>query len=232
MKLNFIQKYLDPTGGGVASLSPVGAAISAAQAAMGIIQTISGDAKAKRLMAQRTAYKTPDEIWKILNASLSGAQGDTITRDFQTDQLDRAFSQTLGTATRLGANPNDLSMLFDQKMQGVLKVGQQFHASNMEAFGKVLSAYDLVAQNEAAEWSSEQDILKDKLQAAAADKAAGIQNIGSAANSFISLSAAGKTSNIYTQIAEALKALKTNQSTGGSTTWTARDPELDYLPVH
>lgn len=203
MKLNYINRYLEPvTGSG--GIDPTGGVLTALQTGFGVIQTIMGDAKAKRLLAQRTGYKTPQEVWKILNATLSMAQGDTITRDFQTNQVDRAFSQALGTSTRMGGNPNDLALLFDQKMNSLLKVGQQFHASNMEAFGKVLSAYDIVAQNKAAEWSSQQDIIKDKLQAASADKAAGIQNIGSGFNSLIGLTSASKTMDLYTQGANAL----------------------------
>lgn len=227
MKNNFINRFFGPdAAAGGAGLDPVSLALAGLQGGLGIIQSISGDAKAKRLMAQRTAYKTPDEIWKILNASLSMAGGDTITRDFQTNQIDRGFSQALGTATRLGADPNDLSALFDQKMQGILKVGQQFHASNMEAFGKVLSAYNLVADNKAAEWSSGQDIIKDKLQAASAEKAAGIQNIGSAANAAIGISAAAKTSNLYTLQLE--KMLKDAGITLPGTTTT----ETEYKPIY
>ncbi len=194
MKLNFIQRYLGP------AVDPVSAGIAAVQAGLGIVQTISGDAKAKRLQAQRTAYKTPEEIFKILNLSLNNGQGDTLTRDFQTGQVDRAFSQVLGNATRLGADPNDLSALFDQKINSLMQVGNQFHASNMEAFSKVLSAYDIVAENKAAEWKSQQDILKDQIQAASAEKAAGIQNLGSAANAAISLSSSSQVKQIYDPI--------------------------------
>lgn len=209
MRLNFIQKYLMP------SVDPVSAALEAVQTGVGIVQSISGDARAKRAIAQRTAYKTPDEIFKILNLSLSGAGGDTITRDFQTNQLDRSFSQMLGGATRLGADANDLSALFNQKINGMLQIGQQFHASNMEALGKVFSAYDLVSQNKAAEWSSAQDILKDTIQAGAAEKAAGVQNIGSGVNAFLGTYASGKTQDLYKQIAEALTMAKKNSGGGG-----------------
>lgn len=178
-------------------IDPVSASIAGVQAALGIVQTISGDARAKKARAKRTAYQTPEEIYKLLNLSLSGGQGDTITRDFQTGKLDRTFSQILGGATRLGADPNDLSALFDQKIQGIMKVGQEFHASNMEAMSKILTAYDTVSQNKVAEWRSREDMLKDDIQAGAADKAAGIQNIGSSANAFIGLQAASKTANLY-----------------------------------
>lgn len=185
-------------------VDPVSASVAGLQAAAGLVQTISASSKLKRKMAQRTAYQTPDEIFKILNATLSQAGGDTIARDSSTSQLDRAFSQVLGGATRLGANPNDLSAIFDQKITGLMKIGDQFHASNMEAFGKVLSAYSLVADNKAAAWKSREDMLKDEIQALAAEKAAGIQNIGSAANAAISLSGSSKTGDLYSQSATAL----------------------------
>lgn len=183
----------------MASIDPVSGSIAGLQAALGVVQAISGNDKAKKAMAQRTAYQTPEEVFKRLNLALSGGQGDTLARDYQTNQLDRNFSQILGGATRLGADPNDLSALFDQKIQGVMKIGDQFHASNMEAMSKILAAYDAVSQNKAAEWSSAQDILKDKIQAGAADKAAGIQNIGSAFNSLISLQGASKIADLYKQ---------------------------------
>ena len=198
-------------------LDPLSVGIAGAKTAFDLVRTISADAKMKELLAQRTAYKTPDEIWKILNATLSQAGGDTITRDFQTNQIDRSFSQIMGTATRLGADPNDLSTLFDQKIQGIMKVGQEFHASNMEAFSKIMGAYNLVADNKAAEWKSQQDIIKDQIQAAAGEKAAGGMGLVNDANSFIGLSAASKTGDLYKQIADALKALKKGSSTAAST---------------
>lgn len=210
MTTNFITKFFQtgaaPTpGGGLAAAAAtgnpaglaVGATVAGLQAAMGLIQTISGNAKVKRLLGQRRAYSTPDEIFKILNYTLSQQGGDTATRDYMTGQIDRSFSQSVNAATQLGADPNDLSKLFESKVNSLMQVGQQFHASNMEAFSKALAAYDLVASNRAAEWKSEQDIIKDKLQSAGLDKAAGIQNIGSAANAFISLDAARRTSNLY-----------------------------------
>ncbi|MBP7316209.1 MAG: hypothetical protein KA968_13445 [Chitinophagaceae bacterium] len=178
-------------------IDPVSASIAGVQAALGIVQTISGDARAKKARAKRTAYQTPEEIYKLMNLTLSGGQGDTIARDSQTGQLDRAFSQILGGATRLGADANDLSALFDQKIQGIMRIGDKFHESNMEAMSKILTAYDTVASNKAAEWSSAQDMLKDDIQGGVLDKRDGVQNIGSAFNSFISLQGASKTSDLY-----------------------------------
>lgn len=189
---------------GAPAVDPVSASIAGLQAAAGLVQTISASSKLKRKRAQRTAYQTPDEIFKILNATLNQAGGDTITRDFQTGQLDRSFSQILGGATRLGANPNDLSAIFDQKMMAAFKIGDAFHLSNLQYYDKVNTAYNLVAENRAAEWRSREDLIKDDMQALAAEKAAGIQNLGSAFNAGIGIAAAAKTSDLYSKSADAL----------------------------
>jgi len=219
MRLNFITRYfqtgtpggaggdsgrsggiagaLGSLGGSAAGINPVGASIAGLQAALGLVQTISGNAKVKKLLGQRRAYTTPAEVQKILDYTLSLQGGDTITRDFLTGQINRSFSQSANTALQLGADLNDLSRLFEQKVNSLMQVGNQFHASNMEAFGKALAAYDLMASNKTAEWQSQQDIIKDKLQASGLDKQAGIQNLGSAANAYISLDASRRTSNLY-----------------------------------
>lgn len=174
--------------------------------ALGIAQGIGGligqDAAKKRiskLLNQRTAYSTPDEIFQILNATQSNAQGDTQTRDFQTNQLDIGFAGVLDTAQLLGADPNNLSALFDQKMQGILQIGQQFHASNMESFGKYLGALNTVAENKAAEWQSQQDILKDKLQAEGVNLQNSYANIGSGVNAVIGGLSATEQMKLYKQ---------------------------------
>lgn len=207
MKTIFIQRFFDAgAAGAAATVNPLGLALAGGQAALGVIQTISANAKINRLLGQRRAYQTPEEIYKILQATQQAMGGyDSTTLNFLTNQTDRAFDQATGAAVRLGGNPNDLSALFDRKIQSVMKIGADNHAINMEQFGKYLSALDTVAANKAAEQKSQQDIIKDKIQAASADKAAGIQNIGSAANAFIGLDASAKTSNLYTMIEKLLK---------------------------
>lgn len=213
MKQNFITRFYDAASsvaGSASGFSPVGAGIAGVQGALGIIQSISADAKLKKLMARRTAYKTPEEYFTILQATQNAAQQgyDPFTLNYLTNQTDRAFDQASGAATRLGANPNDLGALFDQKMQGIMKIGAENHALNLASFSKYLSAVDVIGQNKAAEQVSADNLIKDQMQAAAADKAAGVQNVGSAANAFISMSSAAKTSDLYKQIQDALSALK------------------------
>lgn len=180
---------LDPTG--------ITEALGAAQAAYGIIKGINTDKKIKGLLAQRKSFQTPDEIFQILNATEQNAQGDTQTRDFQTNQLDRQFSQQLGTAELLGADPNSLSSLFDQKVQGIMQIGDQFHRSNMEAFGKYLGGLNTVAENKAAEQISKDNLIKDQLQALGQQRQDNTKNIGSGINAIIGGLAADETSSLY-----------------------------------
>lgn len=185
-----------------------------AQGIYGAIKGIGADQKLNDLLAKRKSFVTPDEIYKILNATEMNAQGDSQTRDYQTGQIDRGFGQALGTATLLGADPNDLSSLFDQKMQGILSVGQQFHASNMEAFGKYLGALNTVADNKAAEWQSQQDILKDQIQAASGEKGDAFKNISGGLNTILSGLSADEQRKLYTQfLASQNKSLVTNNFT-------------------
>lgn len=186
-----------PIGG----LATVGLVLGAGQAIVGGIQTISGNAAKKKALAKRKPYQTPQEVIDLLNATESNAQlgFNPETLAYLTNQTDRAFTGALGTASRLGADPNDLSALFDQKMQAIMKIGAQDHAYNMENFSKYLSALDSVAANKAAEQKSEQDIIKDQLQSAAQEIQTGTANISGGINTGIGAFSAGNTANLYKQ---------------------------------
>ena len=176
------------------------AAIAGVQAAAGIYQIFKGEANAKKYGKMAKAFQTPEEVYKAFMATQSMQGGDTATRDFGVGQIDRAFSQSLGVAQRLGADPNYLSEMFGAKVNNLIKVGQEFHASNMEQFSKLMAAYGAIAEGKAAEWASKDAILKNKLQQAGADQAAGMANIGSAANAFISMSAANRQSKLFKEV--------------------------------
>lgn len=176
----------------------IGATASGLQAAFGLVQTITGGAKTKKLLAQRQAYKTPEQIFKILQATESMQGGfDPQTLQYLTGQVDQGIASSLDAATLLGADPNQLSSLFDKKIQATMEIGAKNHFENLKNFEKYISAEGLVADNLAAEQKSQQDILKDKLQAASTDKAAGAQNIAGGINSAISTAASAATGKLY-----------------------------------
>jgi len=174
-------------------------AIGAAQGVVNLVN--AGDTKRRisKLLGQRQAYSTPDEIFQILNATQSAAQGDTTTRDFQTNELNQVFSNILNTSELLGADPNSLSALFQSKIGGLLKIGEQFHTSNMESFGKYLGALSTVADNRAAEWQSQQDIIKDKLQAEGVNLANNYGNVNAGINTLIGGLSADQQMKLYLQ---------------------------------
>ncbi len=153
---------------------------------VGAVQSGKANKRIKNAMNQRKPYQTPDEVYKILNAAENKSQGDTITRDFQTNQLDMSFADALGTAETLGAGPNQLSALFGQKVNGMLQVGEQYHRSNMEGWGNYMKALAVVGENKAAEQQSRDNIWKDYMQALSKQKEAGQATTNAGINSLIS----------------------------------------------
>lgn len=233
MKLQFINRFLD-TGvggallGGAASLIPgVAAVLPIVQGILGTIQSTTGANRARNLLQRRQSYRTPEEYFQILNAtsSLAGQGFDPFTLNYLTGETDRAFGASIGAATRLGGDPNLLSQLFDQKMQGVLKIGAENATRNLENFTKYLGALDVIGQNKAAEQKSQQDLLKDQLQAAVGDKREGIQNIINAANAYLGLAAAHGTSGLFRGQPESTVEAPTSSGVTGAAT-----PNISVTP--
>ena len=175
----------------------ISTAIGAAQSVVNLFN--AGDTKRRisKLLGQRRAFETPEEIFDILNATQFAAQGDTATRDYQTNQLDSSFSNALNTAQLLGSDPNALSSLFGQKIQGLMQVGQQFHTSNMEAFGKYLGALNTVAENDASEQISRDNLIKDRLQAEGVNLQNNYANINNGINTVIGGLSAAEQMKLY-----------------------------------
>lgn len=164
---------------------------------VGAVQTGKANKRIRNAMNQRKTYQTPDEVYKLLNASENKAQGDTLTRDFQMNQLDMGFADALGTAETLGAGPNTLAALFGQKMQGILQVGEEFHRSNMESFGNYLKALAVVGENKAAEWQSIDNKWKDYMAALSKQKSDAQQTTNSGISSLVSGISTYGTSQLY-----------------------------------
>jgi len=162
----------------------VALALAAVQVGTGIAKNAKANKATKELLKERKPYETPDEVFKILNATQANAQSgyDAETLDYLNNQTDRAFSSAIGASELLGGDPNDLSAIFDQKMQQVMKIGAENHALNMTNFNKSLGALEMVGKSSDAEYVSEQNLIKDKLQAEAAKKAQADENIQNGLN--------------------------------------------------
>jgi hypothetical protein len=177
----------------------VGAGIAALQAGYGIVQEIKAQKKINGLLSQRKAFQTSQQVYDIVNATLNQAQGDTVTIDFETNAINQNLSNTVGAATRLGADPNMLSSLFQNSVNGIMRAGQEFHQSNTAAFSNVINAFKLLSDNKDAEYASQQDILKDKLAAAGANLATGTQNISGGINTALGALSSKATGDLFKQ---------------------------------
>jgi hypothetical protein len=207
MKLNFIPSLqrdaASDSGGGIlgaiGGLNPATTVLGIGQSILGAIQGIGGNQRLKRLMSQRKAYSTPEEFYQILQATQNRASEgfDAFSLNYMTSQTDRAFSEGVGDINRLGGDANDVASLFDRKVQGLMKIGVENHAENLKNFNSYLSAVDMIGKNKEAEWASEQDILKDKMQAAGADKAAGTQNVFNGINAVTANMTAKKQADLF-----------------------------------
>lgn len=177
----------------------VGAVGGVIQAGYGIYKDIRDKKVQKSLLSQEIPFQTSQQVFDILNATLNNAQGDTATRNYETGQVNQALSNSLGVATKLGANPNDLSGLFQQSLNGIMQVGEQYHQSNTQAFSNILNAYKLVSDNKDAEYASKQNMIKDKLAAAGVNLQSDTQNISGGFNAVLAATSAKQTANLFKQ---------------------------------
>lgn len=179
---------LSTASSAAATANPVGIGLSVAQGALGIIQSIGAQNKINRLMGKRRAYQTQQETYDIVQmAQQASQQGyDPTTMDYLTNQIDRSYADAVGDVNRLGGDPNDIANIFDKRLQAGLKVGAENHNLNMQHFAQLISAKEMLGKNKDAEWMSQQNMIKDELQAASLDKSAGLQNIAGAANTALS----------------------------------------------
>lgn len=197
----------DPIGsvlGGVLGASnPVMAGLSIGG---GIVESIIGainEGKAKKrqqvLLSQRKAYKTPSDIYDIVNATQFNASSglSSKTLDYLTNKLDETTSASIDAITRMGNDPNLLSSIFQQGAGELDKIGAMDIEQQTKNFSMFLNAKSDLAANKAAEQKSREDILKDKLAAEGINRSTANQNISSGLNLAISGAALAATDKLY-----------------------------------
>lgn len=205
MKINFYPlRHFDAASLALGAAGPAGLAVAAAQTALGAVQAISGGARAKRLMKQRRAFETPEAIFKLMqsleNRATSGYDPGTL--QYLTSTADNALSSSLEVARQLGADPNQLSNLLDQRIRATFRIGAENQLRNMENFARyTLQGLQIVADNAAAEQKSRQDIIKDQLQAAGAAQQAGLQNIAGGINTGLATLSSMEMAKLYRELA-------------------------------
>lgn len=186
----------------ILGLSPAAAlqtGLGAVETGIGIVQGIGAKKRQRNLLNQRKAFTTPQEVYDVLNATENNAsQGyDATTLNYLNNQTDQAFSSSINSAQTLGADPNLLSEIFGQKVNAIMKIGADNHTLQMNNFSQYISALDSVSQNKAAEYKSQQDIIKDKLQAEGLNIQSGAANVSGGINNITSALASDQIANLY-----------------------------------
>lgn len=205
---------------------------TAVQLGLGVAQTVKGfidqgkaNRKFEQLMSQRKAYKTPEEIFKIEQATQQNAQTGlgAETLAYLTSNNDRNLSTTVGASSLLGGDPNDFGALLDRALQQTMQIGGQNQAMQMENFSKYLGALNTVADNRTAEYQSQENMLKDQIQAAAAQSADASKNLQSGINAGLGALSANEQMKLYNTQNDNNKALldylKNQKKFGGITTF-------------
>lgn len=162
----------------------VGVLAGGIQSLIGAGQARRANRNLKRLFSQRKAYQTPEEIFEILQLTQSNASQGFSDETLQVleGNAGRGLSATLGSATRSGADPNQLSGVLDNYFQNIFKIGTENELVKMKKFDDFTNALRTVADNRTAEWQSEENLIKDQMQAEAAKLGAGQMNLSSGLN--------------------------------------------------
>lgn len=136
------------------------------EAGIGASSASKQQERSDALFGQRQAYKTPSQVLDIYNMAENNAQTgyDPTTLSYLTSQTQGALAGGLSTATKLGADPNDLSAMLDKNFQQIFSIGSNNNLVKMQKFDSLVNATQLVAQNKDAEFVSRDNLLKDQLQ--------------------------------------------------------------------
>mgnify|MGYP001096089888 CR=1 FL=1 len=148
--------------------------LGAYQAAVSYTDKKDAQLKQDRLanIRNNTTYQTPIELYKQSNAYENMAQSGFAPEEltYLTTQSNQALQNSLYTSEVLGGDPNDLSFLYNQHMNDIMRIEGADHAQRMENFSKYINSLGTIADSKTAEWVSKDNILKDQLQAAQAGR--------------------------------------------------------------
>lgn len=183
----------------LAAIAAVQAIGGAAKAAKGASDRNAAEREAENLLKQRKPYEIPKEVYDVLNATQSQAQSgfNAETLDYLTSQTNQAFSSSVDIAKQLGADPNALSAIFGQKINQIMEIGAQSHQLQMQNFSQYLNALQSVSANKDAKWQSEQNLIKDRQQAAQAKRLAGQQDVAGGTNMVLNAASNYALSRLY-----------------------------------
>lgn len=181
---------------------------AAVQFGLGVVQGIGGligkdkaQDEIERLNAQRKAFVTPEAVFQQLQATQQNAQTGfgAETLNYLTNTADNAFSSGIGAIGLAGGDSNSMSALFDQRINESMRIAGQDTATRMANFSKYLGALNTVAENDAAEQVSRDNLIKDRIQAASAKGGDATKNISGGLSNILGGVAAQEQMELYDQ---------------------------------
>lgn len=148
-------------------LNPVSAGIGIATTIAEMIGKGAARRRQRKLLSQVKAYQTPQEIYDALNATEQRASMGLSERtlDYLSGRSDARLSSAIDVVNQLGGDPNILANIFGQSQKGMESIAEMDTEAQLRNFQPYFAAVNNLAANKAAEQKSQQDIIKDKLQA-------------------------------------------------------------------
>ena len=183
------------------SISPAAglqAGVGVIQAGIGIAQSINGNKRLNRLLQQREDYKSPDEVQQQYQLAQNEAQTGygAATMSYFTNQTNSALTNSLNTASKLGADPNSISSIFSKNVDAIIKTSSDSEMTRMMKFDKLYASIAKVIEGKDAEFADRR-AKQDDLAAAARDKVkAGNENFKSGINGVMGSVANNETSKL------------------------------------
>ncbi len=159
-------------------------AVGIVQAGIGIAQSINGNKRLKRLLQQREDYKSPDEVQQQYQIAQNEAQTGygAATMSYFTNQTNSALTNSLNTASKLGADPNSISSIFSKNVDAIIKTSGDSEMTRMMKFDKLYASIATVIQGKDAEYADRKAKYDDATAAAAMKVKAGNENLKSGIN--------------------------------------------------
>ncbi len=172
---------------GLEKISPAAAVqgvVGVVQAGIGIAQSISGNARLKRLLKQREDYKTPDEVAQAFQMAQQQAQQGfgAETMSYFTNQTNNALTSSLDAAKKLGGNPNDIAAIFSKNIDAIMKTSSDSELTRVQKFDKIYTTLAGVVQGKDAESADRKAKFDDATAAEAMKVKAGNENLKSGLN--------------------------------------------------
>lgn len=173
-------------------------AVGVIQAGVGIAQSINGNKRLQRILQQREEFKSAQEVQDQYQLAQNEAQTGygAATMSYFTNKTNSALTNSLNTASKLGADPNSISSIFSKNVDAIIKTSSDSEMTRMMKFDKLYASIAKVIEGKDAEFADRRAKQDDLAAAAAMKVKAGNDNLKSGINGIMGAVANNETSNL------------------------------------